>query len=72
MNAAARIRPATRSTKQHGEKAPETADLYFAYGKALLENAIVQSGVLGKRDTEDAEDDNGASTSLSLFRLHES
>jgi HAT1-interacting factor 1 len=24
------------------------ADVYFAYGKALLENAIVQNSVLGK------------------------
>ncbi|KAI0306102.1 hypothetical protein B0F90DRAFT_964580 [Multifurca ochricompacta] len=32
----------------HGEDAPEMADVYFAYGKALLENAIVQNSVLGK------------------------
>lgn len=30
------------------------ADLYFAYGKALLENAIAQSSVLGKEQAEDA------------------
>lgn len=48
------------STQKHGEKAPETADLYFAYGKALLENAIAQSGVLGKQDADDSfEDDKG-------------
>ena len=48
------------STKKHGEKAPETADLYFAYGKALLENAIAQSGVLGKQDADESfEDDKG-------------
>src|SRR5262249_18783892 len=35
-------------TNQCGENAPETADLYFFYGKALLENAISQSSVLGK------------------------
>lgn len=28
--------------------------MYFAYGKALLENAISQSSVLGKEQTEDA------------------
>ncbi|KAF8159579.1 hypothetical protein B0H34DRAFT_409503 [Crassisporium funariophilum] len=51
-------------TKQFGENAPETADLYFSYGKALLENAIVQSSVLGKDQPEDApEDDNKASGS---------
>jgi len=41
-------------TKAHGEDAPEIADLYFAYGKALLENAIAQSSVLGKEETEEA------------------
>ncbi|KAF7309196.1 SHNi-TPR domain-containing protein [Mycena kentingensis (nom. inval.)] len=35
-------------TKEHGEEAPETADLYFSYGRALLENAIAQNSVLGK------------------------
>lgn len=30
------------------------ADTYFAYGKALLENAISQSTVLGKEQTEEA------------------
>ncbi len=48
------------SVKQYGEKAPETADTYFAYGKALLENAITQSGVLGKADPDDSfDEDNG-------------
>ena len=41
-------------TAKHGEDAPEAADLYFAYGKALLENAIVQTSVLGKEQAEDA------------------
>ncbi|TFY50446.1 hypothetical protein EVG20_g11513 [Dentipellis fragilis] len=41
-------------TKKHGEDAPETADLYFSYGKALLENAIAQSTVLGKDGGDDA------------------
>ncbi|KAI0929743.1 hypothetical protein AcW1_006988 [Taiwanofungus camphoratus] len=40
-------------TAKHGENAPETADLYFFYGKALLENAIAQSSVLGKEQSED-------------------
>lgn len=40
-------------TKQLGENAPEIADLYFSYGKALLENAIVQSSVLGKEQPEE-------------------
>lgn len=35
-------------TAEHGDNAPEAADLYFSYGKALLENAITQSSVLGK------------------------
>lgn len=36
-----------------GDEAPEVADLYFAYGKALLENAISQTSVLGKEQPED-------------------
>ena len=54
----------THSTKKHGEKAPETADLYSAYGKALLENAISQAGVLGKQDPDDSLDEKGACTDL--------
>ncbi|KAH9951161.1 hypothetical protein B0H21DRAFT_776245 [Amylocystis lapponica] len=41
-------------TATHGEDAPELADLYFSYGKALLENAIAQSSVLGKEQPDDA------------------
>ena len=41
------------STEKYGEDAPESADLYFAYGKALLENAISQASVLGKEQQED-------------------
>jgi HAT1-interacting factor 1 len=41
-------------TAKYGENASENADLYFAYGKALLENAITQSSVLGKNQTEGA------------------
>jgi HAT1-interacting factor 1 len=49
------------STQKLGENAPETADLYFSYGRALLENAIVQSSVLGKEQREDVvqEDSKG-------------
>lgn len=48
-------------TEKHGEDAPEAADLYFSYGKTLLENAIAQSSVLGKEQAEDAIDgDKGA------------
>nr|GAT53589.1 predicted protein [Mycena chlorophos] len=45
-------------TKEHGDDsdAPEMADLYFHYGRALLENAISQSGVLGK-DQPEQEDE---------------
>jgi hypothetical protein len=43
-------------TQDRGEDAPETADLYFAYGKALLENAISQASVLGKEQPEDEEE----------------
>ena len=42
-------------TKELGEDSPEIADLYLAYGKALLENAIASSGVLGKE--QKAEED---------------
>ncbi|KAI0741373.1 hypothetical protein C8Q80DRAFT_1259857 [Daedaleopsis nitida] len=54
------------STK-HGEKAPETADLYFAYGKALLENAISQSGVLGKQDPDDSFDEDKDANNSGAF-----
>lgn len=50
------------------------ADVYFAYGKALLENAIQQAGVLGKQEQPAAnvDDDNGVSASHALFhRLRE-
>ena len=40
------------SVEKYGDDANETADLYFSYGKALLENAISQSAVLGKEQTE--------------------
>ncbi|KAG8904553.1 hypothetical protein FRC01_008683, partial [Tulasnella sp. 417] len=41
-------------TEKHGDGAPESADLLFLYGKALLENAISQSGVVGKEETDGA------------------
>ncbi|KAJ7117497.1 hypothetical protein C8R44DRAFT_790840 [Mycena epipterygia] len=44
-------------TKNCGEDAPETADLSFAYGKALLKNAISQSSVLGKDQPEENKED---------------
>ncbi|KAJ6551413.1 hypothetical protein B0H19DRAFT_1211155 [Mycena capillaripes] len=50
-------------TKKCGDDAPETADLYFSYGKALLENAISQSSVLGKDQPEGGADEPAESTS---------
>ncbi|KAJ7210466.1 hypothetical protein GGX14DRAFT_363408 [Mycena pura] len=44
-------------TKKYGDNAPEIADVYFAYGKALLENAISQSSVLGKEQPEDTAEE---------------
>ena len=32
----------------------QAADLYLAYGKALLENAISQTAVLGKQQTDNS------------------
>ncbi|KAG9001498.1 hypothetical protein FRB94_006560 [Tulasnella sp. JGI-2019a] len=56
------------ATEKHGESAPENADLLFLYGKALLENAISQAGVMGKEEAENAlkgvkEAEDAASTS---------
>ncbi|KAK0489085.1 hypothetical protein IW261DRAFT_394003 [Armillaria novae-zelandiae] len=47
-------------TDLHGDDAPGIEDLYFAYGKALLENAIVQNSVLGKEQPEENVEDNNA------------
>ena len=44
-------------TAEVKDDAPELADLYFLYGKALLENAISQAGVLGKDQPAGAEED---------------
>ncbi|KAF8623209.1 hypothetical protein AX15_006447 [Amanita polypyramis BW_CC] len=49
-------------TREHGESAPETADLYLSYGKALLENAISQNSVLGKEQPETEVDEEPAGT----------
>jgi hypothetical protein len=54
-------------TKKFGDDAPETADLYFTYGKALLENAIAQSSVLGKEQPE--EDREGENNGQSSFEM---
>jgi len=55
------------STKDLGENAPETADLYFAYGRALLENAISQSSVLGKEQTEEVVQDSTRGIDFFVF-----
>jgi HAT1-interacting factor 1 len=36
------------------------ADVYFAYGKALLENAIAQNSVLGKEQQQQQQQEDGA------------
>ena len=46
-----------RRTKKYGDASPECVDLYFAYGKALLENAIAQNSVLGKEEANPAIED---------------
>ena len=43
-------------TEKYGEDTLETADLYFSYGKALLENAISQASVLGTQGEEEQEE----------------
>ncbi|KAH8832902.1 hypothetical protein DL96DRAFT_1677194 [Flagelloscypha sp. PMI_526] len=55
------------ATEKSGEEAVENVDLYFAYGQALLENAISQAGVLGKDQTgeKEPEDEPEASGSKS-------
>jgi HAT1-interacting factor 1 len=47
-------------SKTHAEDAPEMADVYVAYGRALLENAIAQSSVLGKEQQQQQEGDAAA------------
>jgi HAT1-interacting factor 1 len=46
-----------RRTSEHGDSAPEAADLYLSYGKALLENAIAQTSVLGNKEQPETEAD---------------
>jgi hypothetical protein len=41
-------------TETFGQGSPQSADLLFVYGKALLENAVAQSAVLGKDDADAA------------------
>jgi HAT1-interacting factor 1 len=53
-----------RRSTTHAEDAPEMADVYFAYGKALLENAIVQNSVLGK------EQEGGATAEEGMCCVH--
>ena len=48
---------ATIRTTELGEGSPEIADLYLSYGKALLENAVAQSSVLGKNQPEGEGDE---------------
>jgi HAT1-interacting factor 1 len=50
------INDQTCRSQTHAEDAPEMADVYFAYGKALLENAIAQNSVLGKEQQQKEED----------------
>ena len=51
------------------EDSVELADLHFTYGKALLENAIANSGVLGKAEPEGEKEDEGACPLSSQARL---
>ncbi|EJU03524.1 hypothetical protein DACRYDRAFT_49750 [Dacryopinax primogenitus] len=44
-------------TEKHGENSPDSADLLYKYGKALLENAISQNSALGKEPPEEAPAD---------------
>lgn len=60
--------------KKYGDGSPECVDLYFAYGKALLENAIAQNSVLGKEETgagldDDDEDNKGMRRVLSALNF---
>lgn len=57
-------------TKELGEDSPEIADLYLSYGKALLENAITQSSVLGKNQPEDEGDEAEGSSDPPVVSAH--
>jgi len=53
-----------------GEDSPEIADLYLSYGKALLENAIAQSSVLGKNQAEGEGDETEGSSERPTTSTH--
>jgi HAT1-interacting factor 1 len=63
------------ATEKYGERSLECANLYFVYGKALLENAISHSAVLGKEEAEGAlrdageEEDKAGGSSSSRFHF---
>merc|ERR1719410_455993 len=42
--------------QEFGDKASECAESYFYYGKALLEAARLEAGVLGNIDTDESEE----------------
>lgn len=42
--------------QEFGDQAPECAEAYFYYGKALLEAARLEAGVLGNIDTDESEE----------------
>ena len=42
--------------QEFGDKASECAEAYFYYGKALLEAARLEAGVLGNIDTDESEE----------------
>ena len=56
-------------SQTHAEDAPEMADVYFAYGKALLENAIAQNSVLGKEQQQQQKQEDGACKLPNTTRL---
>ena len=56
--------------KELGEDSPEIADLYLSYGKALLENAIAQSSVLGKNQPEGEGDEAEGSSEPPIISAH--
>ena len=53
--------------KQFGELAPQSADAYFMYGKALLQYAIKQSSVLGNKAAEESTAIEESETRKELF-----
>ena len=56
-------------SKTHAEDAPEMADLYFAYRKALLENAVAQNSVLSKEQQQwDSVVAEGTPVSSDIYR----